>query len=241
MRKKVSVAMAVFNGEKYLNEQIDSIIPQLFPEDELIISYDNSTDNSFNIIKAYASRDKRIKYYKNEIKPGVVKNFENAVTYCTGGIIFYSDQDDVWMPDKIKKVLSKFEDPNVTVVIHDSSLTDRELNITHPSTFKLRNGNTSLFKNFIRLSYIGCCLAFRSDMRKVVLPIPTIYRSHDWWTGSICSCYGKMEKIDEALILHRLHDNNATPVRRPPLRYQLSVRWIIIINLIKRRFTHKKK
>ena len=237
MRKKVSIAMAVYNGEKYLKEQIDSIIQQLLPQDEIIISYDGSTDNTLNLIKEYASKDHRIRYYKNDIKPGVVKNFENAVIHCSGEIIFYSDQDDIWMPDKIEKVLNKFEDPNVTVVIHDSSLTDGELNITHPSTFKLRNGNTSLIKNLIRLSYIGCCLAFRSDMRKVVLPIPTIYRSHDWWTGSICSCYGKMEKIDEALILHRLHDNNATPVKRPLLRYQLSVRWIIIINLIIRRFT----
>ncbi len=230
--------MAVCNGEKYLNEQIDSIINQLSPHDEIVISYDNSSDNSFNIIKAYASIDHRIKYFKNNLKPGVVKNFENAVKNCTGEIIFYSDQDDVWMSDKIKKVLRKFEDPNVTVVIHDSSLTDRELNITHPSTFKLRNGNTSLFKNLIRLSYIGCCLAFRSDMKKVVLPIPTIYRSHDWWTGSICSCFGKMEKIDEALILHRLHENNATPIKSPSLGYKLSVRWIIIINLIIRRFTN---
>lgn len=239
MRKKVSIAMAVYNGEKYLNEQIDSIITQLLPQDEIVISYDNSTDNSFNIIKSYASRDHRIKYFKNNLKPGVVKNFENAVINCTGEIIFYSDQDDVWMPDKIKKVLKKFEDPNVTVVIHDSSLTDRELNITHPSTFKLRNGNTSLFKNLIRLSYIGCCLAFRSDMKKVVLPIPTIYRSHDWWTGSICSCFGKMEKIDEALILHRLHENNVTPIKSPSLGYKLSVRWIIFINLIIRRFTNQ--
>ncbi len=75
-------------------------------------------------------------------------------------------------------------------------------------------------------------------MKKVVLPIPTIYRSHDWWTGSICSCFGKMEKIDEALILHRLHENNATPIKSPSLGYKLSVRWIIIINLIIRRFTN---
>ena len=168
MRVRVSIAMAVYNGEKHLKEQIDSITCQLLPQDELVISYDNSTDNSLNLIKKYTSKDHRIRYYKNEIIPGVVKNFENAVTYCTGEIIFYSDQDDVWMPDKIEKVLNKFEDPKVTVVIHDSSLTDEELNITHPSTFKLRNGNTNLFKNLIRLSYIGCCLAFRSEMKKVL-------------------------------------------------------------------------
>lgn len=241
MRPKVSVAMAVYNGEKYLKEQIHSITCQMLPQDELIISYDNSIDNSLNLIKEFASRDHRIRYYKNEIKPGIVKNFENAVKYCSGEIIFFSDQDDVWMPNKIIRVLSKFVDLSVTVVIHDSSLTDSELNITHPSTFKLRNGNTNLFKNLIRLSYIGCCLAFRHEMKKVVLPIPTIYRSHDWWTGSICSCYGKMEKIDEVLILHRLHENNATPSKRPSFKYQLNVRWIIIKNLIKRRFFYNIK
>lgn len=235
-RKKVSVAMAVYNGSKYLNEQIDSILPQLLDYDELIISYDESMDNSLDIIENYVAKDHRVKYYKNDIKPGVVKNFENAVRHCTGEIIFYSDQDDVWMPNKIEKVMEKFKDPKVTVVIHDSSLTDSELNITHPSTFKLRNGNTSLLKNFIRLSYIGCSLAFRANLKKVVLPIPTIHRSHDWWTGSICSCYGKMAKIDEVLILHRQHGGNATPPKRPPMSYQLNVRWIILSNIIKRKF-----
>lgn len=240
MRKKVSIAMAVYNGEKYLNEQIDSIIPQLLPEDEIIISYDNSTDNTLNIIKEYASIDQRIKYYKNQIKPGVVKNFENAVNYCSGEIIFYSDQDDIWMPDKIKKVLSKFEDPKVTVVIHDTSLTDKELKITHPSTFKLRNGNTSIIKNFIRLSYIGCSMAFRSTMLPVILPLPTKIRSHDWWTGTICSCFGKMEMINDSLILHRMHEDNETPKKRPSLKYQLEIRRIIFVNSFKRYFRYRK-
>lgn len=240
MRKKVSIAMAVYNGEKYLNEQIDSILQQLVERDELIISYDKSSDNSLKIIKAYASKDHRIKYFYNNLTPGVVKNFENAVRHCTGEIIFYSDQDDIWMSDKIKKVLSKFEDPNVTVVIHDSSLTDSELNILYPSTFKLRNGNTSIIKNFIRLSYIGCSMAFRSTMLPVILPLPTKKRSHDWWTGTICSCFGKMEMINDSLILHRIHEDNVTPKKRPSLKYQLEIRRIIFVNTVKRYFWYRK-
>lgn len=241
MRMKISIAMAVYNGEKYLREQIDSILPQLLDNDELIISYDKSIDNSYEIIKEYVKKDSRVKCFENNIKPGVVKNFENAVNHCTGEIIFYSDQDDVWKDDKIIKVVEKFKNPNVSVVIHDSSLTDEKLNITHPSTFKMRNGNTLFIRNFIRLSYIGCCLAFRGNLKNVVLPIPTIHRSHDWWTGSICSCFGKMEKIDESLVLHRQHENNATPPKRPSFSYQVTVRWIILNNLVRRKINFKKR
>jgi glycosyltransferase involved in cell wall biosynthesis len=238
MRVRVSIAMAVYNGEKYIKEQIDSILIQLNDNDELVISYDISTDNTLNIINSYVE-DKRVRVIKNPGK-GVVRNFENAVKHCKGEYIFYADQDDIWKKEKIETVMEAFKDPNVTVVIHDACLTDKELNITHPSTFKIRNGSPNVIHNFIRLSYIGCCLAFRSKLKDVILPIPTISRSHDWWTGTICSVFGKMIMVDKVLIYHRLHSDNATPVNRPPLSYQVSVRWIILINTIKRLFKHRK-
>ncbi len=238
MRKKVSIAMAVYNGEKYIKEQIDSILIQLNDNDEVVISYDISTDNTLNIINSYAS-DKRVRVIKNPSK-GVVRNFENAVKHCKGEYIFYADQDDVWSKEKVETVLEAFHDPKVTVVIHDACLTDNELNITHPSTFKIRNGSPNVVHNFMRLSYIGCCLAFKSELKNVVLPIPTVSRSHDWWTGTICSVFGKMVMIDKVLIHHRQHTDNATPHKRPPFSYQLSVRWIILFNTIKRAFKYRK-
>lgn len=235
-RYSVSIAMAVCNGEKYLREQVDSIICQLDPIDELVISVDKSTDNTMEILDEYSNKYPNIKIFLNPYKPGVVKNFQNALEHTTGEIIFYSDQDDVWMPNKIQKVLSCFNDERVSVVIHDTCLVDAEMSILQPSTFKLRGGaRTSVLGNFIRLSYIGCAMAFRSKYKSVILPIPTIYRSHDWWTGLICTIGGgKMVSIEESLIKHRMHMNNVTPKERPSLYYQLQVRWILLVNIIKR-------
>lgn len=233
---KVSVAMAVFNGEKYIKEQVDSILVQLQSDDELIVSVDKCTDNTVEILQAIKEQDNRLRVFNNPYKPGVVKNFQNAVEHCSGDIIFYSDQDDVWMLNKIGLVRRKFEDKKVAAVIHDASLTDSTLNVTTPSTFKLRGGvRTTFWGNFVRLSYIGCCMAFRAAYKGVVVPIPTIYRSHDWWTGCLLACgKTKMEVIDKPLILHRNHDNNATPKKRPSIGYQLQVRWIILKNVILR-------
>lgn len=231
---KVSVAMAVYNGAAFLEEQIDSILPQLRLEDELIVSLDNSNDRSEEIIKEYVAKDRRVKLEINQLKSGVVKNFENALMCCSGDIIFYSDQDDVWSPDKIEVVLQKFANPDVSVVIHDAELVDKNLKNIFPSTFLLRGGNTNVFRNLVRLSYIGCCMAFRANLIKVVVPIPTIHRSHDWWTGSVCSLFGSMELIDRPLIKHRMHEMNATPKQKPSLKYHLEIRFIIIYNLLKR-------
>lgn len=233
---KVSVAMAVYNGEKYIKEQVDSILVQLKPDDELIVSVDKCTDNSVEILQSIQANDCRLRVFNNPYTPGVVKNFQNAVELCTGDIIFYSDQDDVWMPNKIELVKREFEDKKVAAVIHDASLTDSTLNVTAPSTFKLRGGvRTTFFGNFVRLSYIGCCMAFRAAYKGVVVPIPTIYRSHDWWTGCLLACgKTKMVVIDKPLILHRSHDNNATPKKHPSIGYQLQVRWIILKNVILR-------
>lgn len=233
-RLKVSVAMAVCNGEKYLRQQIDSIIRQLHQNDELVVSVDPSTDCTIAILNEYS--DRRIKVYKNPYRPGVVKNFQNALEHTTGDIIFYSDQDDVWREDKVTKVLKCFDDSRISVVIHDAYLTDENLKIIEPSVFALRGGvRTTIAGNLFRLSYIGCSMAFRAKYKNVVLPIPTIYRSHDWWTGSICTLGGgRMVAIKESLIYHRIHSLNSTPKKRPPLSYQVQVRWIIVINLIRR-------
>ncbi len=235
-RPSVSVAMAVYNGERFIRQQIDSILCQLKNNDELVISYDNSKDATWDIIKDYSEKDKRVKCYKNPYSPGVVHNFQNALEHTTKEIIFYSDQDDYWLDMKIEKVLDRFYDDKVTVVVHDASLVDENLRITSPSTFKLRGGiKTSLWGNLVRLRYIGCCMAFRAKYKEVIIPIPMKYSSHDWWTGSVCTIGGgKMVAIQEPLIYHRIHGANVSPTKRPPMKEQLEWRWIIISNLIKR-------
>jgi len=233
---KVSVALAAYNGAKYIKEQIDSILSQLGKEDELVVSCDKSTDDTKAILETIESNDKRLKVFSNPYTAGVVNNFQNAVEHTTGDIVFFSDQDDVWMPNKIERVLKEFEDPAIAVVFHDASLTDANLNVIEESTFKLRGGaRETTLGNLFRLSYIGCCMAFRAEYKSVVLPIPTIYRSHDWWTGCLLGTgRTKMKAIKEALIYHREHGDNVTPSKRPSLGYQIQVRWIIIKNIILR-------
>ena len=234
--KKVSVAMAVYNGEKYLREQIDSILSQLSDNDELVVSYDESRDASLDILNDYTEKDNRIKVFKNPYKAGVVKNFQNALEHTKGDIVFFSDQDDVWLPGKVETVLKEFEDPFVTVVFHDSYPTDGALNILEESTFKGRGGaRETVWGNLFRLSYIGCCMAFRAEYKPVIIPIPTIQRSHDWWTGCLLGTgMTKMKAIRKPLIYHRIHGDNVTPMKRPPLSYQIQVRWIIIKNILLR-------
>lgn len=232
----ISVAMAVYNGAAYIKEQIDSILCQLGESDELVVSYDKSTDDTLAILNEYVKIDSRIKVVPNPYKPGVVKNFQNALENCSGHIIFYSDQDDVWVSDKISSVIKEFEDPYVAVVVHDAQITDTNLNVIEPSSFKLRGGIcTSFCGNILKLRYIGCCMAFRAVYKEVIIPIPTIYRSHDWWTGSLLSIgKTKMKAIERPLIKHRNHENNVTPKKRPPLSYQIQVRWIILKNVLLR-------
>ena len=133
----VSVAMAVFNGEKYIKEQIDSIIPQLKENDEIVISYDESQDNTYNIISDYAKKDFRIKIFDGPNK-GAIYNFENAILNCTKEYIFLCDQDDVWEPDKVDMVINEFSRTNVDLILHDALIVDNNLKEIGPSFFNKR-------------------------------------------------------------------------------------------------------
>ncbi|MGF1803536.1 glycosyltransferase family 2 protein [Vibrio gigantis] len=227
----VSVALAVYNGECFLSEQLDSILLQLGEGDEVVISYDKSTDNTLSLLQKYAQNDKRINIFFNDT-PGVVGNFSNAIEHCKNEYIFLSDQDDIWLPGKVEKVVSLFSSQSTLAVIHDYKLVDKDLNTLHESGFVLRGGSCSVLKNLVRLSYIGCCMAFRNNAKAAILPIATKERSHDWWIGTVLGMLGEVKLLEEPLILHRMHENNATPKKRPGVKYQLKVRCLILFNAI---------
>ena len=118
-----SVAMAFYNGAKYIDEQIRSILDNMEETDELIISVDDASDGSEAILEDWARNDQRIRIIKGPGK-GVVKNFENAFKHCRGEIIFLSDQDDVWKKNKMREIERVFEDPKVMAVVHDAQIVD---------------------------------------------------------------------------------------------------------------------
>ena len=121
-----SVAMAFYNGAKYIDEQIRSILDNMEETDELIISVDDASDGSEAILEDWARNDQRIRIIKGPGK-GVVKNFENAFKHCRGEIIFLSDQDDVWKKNKMREIERVFEDPKVMAVVHDAQIVDEKL------------------------------------------------------------------------------------------------------------------
>ena len=117
---KISVCLATFNGEKYLQQQIESILIQLGDNDELIISDDGSSDQTLNIIESFS--DKRIHIFHNKMNHGFIGNFENALRIATGDYIFLSDQDDVWSSDKLRISLQALE--KADLIVHDAEMID---------------------------------------------------------------------------------------------------------------------
>lgn len=228
---KISVALAAYKGEQYISEQIDSILSQLGENDELIISDDYPEGKTRDIVLEYQSEDKRIRYIEGEGK-GVVRNFENALRACSGDVIFLSDQDDVWMPDKVKLVMKEFSG-GADLVLHDASVTDSDLNITEPSYFAVHGSNVSFFGNMARNSFVGCCMAFTKEVLHESLPFPEALPMHDWWIALVAmKKKRKVVLLSEPLIKWRRHSETVTG-RKTSLLQKIMWRVNILLSLVK--------
>lgn len=232
---RASVAMAVYNGEQYICEQIDSILGQLQENDELVISYDRSTDKTRDIIDDYAQRDTRVRVIDNSC-PGVQNNFNNAVMVCRGKYIFLSDQDDVWLAGKVDKVIAEFERTDADLVVHDGCFADTYLNPQKQTIFECYGSYDNPIRNIIKCNYWGCCMAFRAELRRIVCPFPEKHHvGHDWWIGILTGFYGKIARVNECLILHRIHGENVSTVRRRPILVVIKHRIYLIYLLLQKR------
>ena len=201
---RVSVAMAVYNGGKYLNEQLGSIINQLTNEDELIVSDNMSTDDSRDIILSYFKLYPNMKILTcNE--QGISANFETALKQCTGDYIFLTDQDDVWKDNKIERVLEIFKSTEADLVLHDCEYVDENLVSLKKTLFKDRNAAPGYQRNLWKNAYQGCCMAFKKEMIPMICPIPRDIAMHDQWIGLLAEQTGKVVFLEENLILYRKH------------------------------------
>ena len=200
--------MATYNGERFIKEQIDSILSQLDSNDELIISDDGSTDKTLEIIAAF--NDKRIKVLHHAPPHGVIFNFENALNHASGDYIFLSDQDDIWLPGRKEKVLAKFASGH-QLILTNAKVIDSSNRCIHESFMVLNHSQCGFWNNFKHNSFLGCCMAFTKETLSVSLPFPKNIAMHDWWIGLILlAVQRKYTFIEEVLHCYRKHDNNVS-------------------------------
>lgn len=209
--KRVSVAMAVYNGEKYAAQQLDSILMQLGEKDEVVVSDDGSADHTIEIIKEYCKKDARIRLIRGPGK-GIRQNIAHALKHTQGTFLFLSDQDDVWKPQKVQRVLQVFREQKCHVVVHDCIVTGEDLKqIIYPSFFAYRGYGSGMLRNIWKNKYIGCCMAFHRDLLPLVLPIPDDIQMHDQWIGVINDKHrGGCVFLKEPLLYYRRHGENVS-------------------------------
>lgn len=204
----ISVCMATYNGEKYIKEQLLSILKQISSNDEIIISDDLSDDKTIEIIESL--NDSRIKIFFNQSR-GYTNNFQNAIQQASGDCIFLSDQDDIWVDNKLEimsELLLKYD-----FVVSDAKIVDSQLESLGSTYFELRGGGANGFMNNLKkLKYIGCCMAFRRIILKKILPFPknSALCPHDFWIALISEFYYKTIVVQEPLLLYRRHGKNVS-------------------------------
>lgn len=236
----ISVCIATFNGEKYIKEQLESILPQLAPTDEIVISDDGSTDNTLPIIKSL--QDDRIHILQGPQLHSPTLNFENALKAAKGEDIFLADQDDVWKERKVEICLQELT--HYDCVISDAEVTDAHLRVTFPSLFKILHVRKNKYYNILlKNGYTGCCMAFKRHILERALPFPKEIPMHDIWIGNIAAFHYHVVFIHDKLIYFRRHQEaNSCNGRgsRYSICQKIRFRWQIIKNLIISYLIHKK-
>lgn len=209
VRPQISVCMATYNGERYIAAQLRSILNQLADSDEVIVVDDASCDQTVAIIERFC--DRRIRIIHNPRNCGVVASFEKSLLGSSGNIIFLSDQDDIWKPDKVSRVMRAFNDPTATLVLSDAKIIDAEGKDIEQSYFQTRGGFVSgVAQNILHNHYIGCTIAFRRQILAYCLPFPKKLPMHDSWIGIVNDSLGKTVYIDEPLVNYRRHGKNVS-------------------------------
>ena len=240
----VSVCIATFNGEKYIKEQLDSILAQIASCDEVIVCDDGSSDATLSIISSF--EDIRIRIFKNPIRLGHVKNFEQALTLSVGEYIFLSDQDDIWLPGRAKEMLKLLsEKPNISLIASNFHMIDeagiligefRKLK----SIYKFKAVNIGLIL-LGRMPYFGCTFLLNRSILSYCLPIPSGVESHDVWIALIANLFGNVINMPGATLNHRIHSRNVTVKKRRSLLVIFKSRTRLLIALLIRSLKPKLK
>ena len=241
----ISVCMATYNGARFIKEQVDSILPQLGADDELVVSDDGSTDGTLEILMEYAAVDLRVKVLHHQHNPAYEKikhsrsfyyataNFENALKEARGDYIFLSDQDDVWAKTKVNESIAELQ--NCDILMCDYSIIDGESKIITEKALGYKCISTSYMRNIMNPPFLGCIMAFKRNVLKSCIPFPKKLICHDLWIGCIGAKKFKFHILNKNLVMHRKHNLNVSMVggkSNTPIFYKIGYRIRLYIQLL---------
>ncbi len=245
----IGILMATYNGEKFIKEQINSILNQIYKNWELIIHDDGSTDSTVDIVKEYAKKHPdRIIFIDDGIKCGGAKeNFAHLMQIAKDNFnfdyIMFSDQDDVWLPNKIEITLNKMLNvehevgKDKPILIHtDLKVVDEHLNVIAKSFWKYQkiNPQHNTFNRLLVQNIVaGCTTMVNRTALELALPIPHEAIMHDYWLALVTSAFGQITFLESPTLLYRIHSTNDYGVTNYDLKY--------IITNIKDLFLYKKR
>ena len=220
----IHVAMATYNGEKYVREQIESICGQTLRPDKIIIVDDGSSDKTIEIIKALqVTSPVEIELHVNKNNMGVIKTFDKALSLCDADYIALADQDDVWLSNKLDALLQVMKDIEQDIidvpclVYSDLNVVGADLKMQNESHLSITNVDQIDLGKPIRLLIErnhapGCSMLINNSLKEMALPIPLGCRMHDYWLSIIAGAVGRMSCCKEPLMLFRRHGSNVTEV-----------------------------
>ena len=212
----ISIAMATYNGEKFICEQLDSIMAQTITDWELIVCDDVSTDSTIAILEEYAKKDVRIKIYHNMVNLGFKRNFEKAIDLCQGDYIALCDQDDIWYPNHLEVLYNQIGNHSLSIGNSDivninNTYLNKRMSDTDGIHFIPEDTKLLLFREFFYANpFQGASMLLRADFAKKCIPIPNEVRYHDAWI-STCACFADgLIYTYTPITRYRQHDRNVT-------------------------------
>ena len=215
-KKSVSIALATWNGSKFLRKQLDSIFNQTHAPVEVIVTDDCSDDGTLNILNEYKKKN-GLNFSVNSHRLGVAQNFAKAISLCKGDYIALADQDDIWLKEKIEMLLREID--GFSLIFSDATLIDENDSVIAES-LKEYSGTSiplgkDMFKHLVYHNFVtGCTSLFKRELLEKAFPIPCGEVYHDWWLAQIASKMDGIKYLAPPLTLYRQHSANDTGAAR---------------------------
>lgn len=240
---RMSVCLATYNGQRYIGDQMRTILADISADDEIVVVDDASTDNTVAMIAAFC--DPRIRIYVNSVNQGHVRAFERAIQSAIGSSVCLADQDDLWPRGRTDAIAQALRGSDIVVGQYKTFSDSGE-----SYTSRLQSaGSAHAFRNVAGLAwgrreYFGCAMAFNSSIREYILPIPRYVEAHDHWIALYGNIGGELRHLDRIVVLRRLHDANLTSSRRRSIWAILRTRGILTrstVHLLFRSFASRSR